>query len=315
VAADAPTHQASPYAGLPIRSYLAVPVASGSGEVLGGLFFGHTQADVFDERAERLANGIAAQAAVAIENARLYDEVRRAVHTRDEFLAAAAHDLKTPLALTKGLAQLLARRVRRMNVEGGDSLMDGLQRIDASVDRMTSLIEELLDLGRLQLGRPLELELRPTDLAALARQAVADQQPNAPDHHFNVHVPAEGLVGTWDPVRLRRVLDNLLSNAVKYSPRGGEIEVTVELEPGEGPSAAMAVLRVSDQGVGIPADDLPHIFERFRRGANVGLIQGTGIGLGVAHRIVEQHGGTISAQSTEGAGSTFMVRVPLGEHL
>jgi len=298
-------HNGMPQGHLPVRSYLAVPVKSRSGEVLGGLFFGHEHAGVFTERAERLAVGIAAQAAIALDNARLYQQVQRAVQTRDEFLAAAAHDLKTPLASMKGIAQLLHNRIRRLELADGERLTDGLARIDATATRMAILVNELLDLARLEMERPLELERQSTDLVALAQQAVADQQPNSPRHRLVVETAHADLVGNWDESRIRRVIDNLLSNAVKYSPAGGDVIVILKRQ------GDLAVVEVSDSGVGIPADDLSHIFERFRRGSNVGQIQGTGIGLAISRMIVEQHGGSISAHSSETAGTTFAVRLPV----
>ena len=303
-------HNGMPQGHLPVRSYLAVPVKSRSGEVLGGLFFGHEQVGVFTERAERLAVGIAAQAAIALDNARLYQQVQRAVQTRDEFLAAAAHDLKTPLASMKGIAQLLHNRVRRLELADGERLTDGLARIDATATRMAILINELLDLARLEMERPLELERQSTDLVALVQQAVADQQPNSPRHRFVVETGDSNLVGNWDESRIRRVIDNVLSNAVKYSPAGGD--VTVRLKRQRDQTLTLAVVEVCDSGVGIPADDLPHIFERFRRGSNVGQIQGTGIGLAITRMIIEQHGGSISAHSVADAGTTFIVRLPVG---
>jgi signal transduction histidine kinase len=114
------------------------------------------------------------------------------------------------------------------------------------------------------------------------------------------------VIGTWDEVRLGRVIDNLLDNAIKYSPRGGAIEVVIEVDGSD------AVLSVKDRGEGIPQVDLPHIFERFRRGGNVeGRIPGTGIGLAGVHRIVEQHTGSMSVQSEVGQGTTFTIRLPL----
>jgi PAS domain S-box-containing protein len=295
--------------GLSLRSCLMVPVISRSGAILGRLFFGHYQPGAFTERSERLADGIAAQAAVAIDNARIYQQVQQAVQTRDEFLAAAAHDLKTPLAATKGIAQLLRKRIEGKQMADSTRIVSGLERIDQSVDRMTGFIDELLDLGRLQLGQPLDLERRPVDVAVLLREVVADHQPNAPRHTFHVS-PIDGkIVGYWDPVRLRRVFDNLVSNAVKYSPDGGEVLLRAERwATAEG---CTAVIQVTDHGVGIPPADLPFVFERFRRGGNVAFIQGTGIGLAVAYSILQHHGGSITVESFEGKGSTFTVRLPL----
>ena len=304
-----PPYYGMPPGHVPVRSYLAVPVVSASGEVRGGLFFGHPRPGVFTERSERLAVGIAAQAAVAIDNARLYQQVQQAVRTRDEFLAAAAHDLKTPLAATKGIAQLLRNRIAGMQIPDRERITGGLERIDQSVERMTALIDELLDLGRMQLGQPLDLDRQPVDIYSLMSQVVADLQPNAPRHTFRIVSGDQPIVGNWDPIRLRRVLDNLVSNAVKYSPAGGDVVLRAECSTSA--NGSMVMIQVTDQGVGIPAADLPFVFERFRRGGNVDFIHGTGIGLGIAQSIVQQHGGSISVESIEGKGSTFTVQLPL----
>jgi signal transduction histidine kinase len=246
---------------------------------------------------------------VAIDNARLYQQVQDAVRTRDEFLAAAAHDLKTPLATTKAVAQLLKNRIDRQQLPGAERLTEGLSRIDRSVERMTGLIDELLDLARMQMGRPLELDLHEVDLSALAGDVLDDHRPNAPRHTLRL-VPSDSrIIGQWDPVRIRRALDNLVANAIKYSPAGGE--VVVHIDSSSTDTGRVAVVRVTDQGVGIPGADLPYVFERFRRGANVAFIHGTGIGLGITQSIVQQHDGSVSVDSLEGTGSTFTVRLPL----
>jgi signal transduction histidine kinase len=117
------------------------------------------------------------------------------------------------------------------------------------------------------------------------------------------------LAGDWDSARLERVLDNLLANAIKYTPEGGVITVIIVRDDDE--TGSWAVLSVRDSGVGIPAADLSHIFERFQRAGNVGRIGGSGIGLSVARHIVELHGGSISVDSMEGEGSIFTIRLPL----
>ena len=137
------------------------------------------------------------------------------------------------------------------------------------------------------------------------RTEVDQIRPQAPRHSIRVEV-AEDLLAEVDPTRIARAVANLLGNAIKYSPAGGEIAVTLTREDDS------AVLAVRDQGIGIPAADLPRIFERFHRGSNVaGQIAGAGIGLAGARQIVEQHGGAITVESREGAGSTFTVRLPL----
>jgi signal transduction histidine kinase len=237
-------------------------------------------------------------------------EAEAAVRVREEFLSAAAHDLRGPLTAIKGLAQLLHRRATRTDSEEARQLAEGLERIDVGVGKMQALIDELLDVTALQLGRPLLLKRQPTDLVALTRQLAAEQQLGAPRHQIRFEATVPELVGDWDAARLERVLANLIGNAVKYSPSGGEVVVRVaEATVGDQPGA---LVQVADRGVGIPAADLPRIFERFQRGSNVeGKIAGTGIGLAGGRQIVQQHGGTIEVESRENVGSTFTVRLPL----
>ncbi|MCX6021676.1 MAG: ATP-binding protein [Chloroflexi bacterium] len=162
------------------------------------------------------------------------------------------------------------------------------------------------------MGDPLTLERTPTDLAALAECLTREHQRGAERHRIRLVRPTEPVTGEWDGARLERVIGNLLSNAVKYSPAGGDITVTVGREPGRGGALERAVLVVRDQGMGIPAADLPQVFERFHRGGNVvGQIAGTGIGLAGVRQIVEGHGGAIEVQSSEEQGTVFTVRLPL----
>jgi signal transduction histidine kinase len=257
---------------------------------------------------------LADHTALAIENARLYSEVEAALRTRDSFLSSVAHDLKSPLAAIKGNAQLLQRQLARRGPSGAtDQMAVRLAMIDATATRMTRMLNELLDLTRLQMGRPLDLDSRPTDLVALARQIAAEYQQGHEQHQIRVEAAVPELIGAWDEARLERVLRNLVGNAIKYSPEGGE--VALEVAPEDGAAGPWAVVVVQDHGVGIPAGDVPHIFERFRRGQNVAeRISGTGIGLASARQIVQQHGGTIAVVSQEGHGSTFTVRLPLPPH-
>lgn len=303
-----------PEAHLPVRSYLAVPVVSRSGEVLGGLFFGHEQAGVFTQKAESLVMGVAGQAAIAIDNARLFQNLQRALQTRDDFLAAA-HDLKTPLAGLKGIAQLLQRQAPAVPQTRQDQrLVEGLRRIDTTATKMASMIAELLDVARLEMDRPLELDLTPVDLVRLVQLAVDDHQPTAPRHPMRIETEAATLLGQWDALRLGRVLDNLISNAVKFSPDGSAVVLQLESTV-DNDGRGWAIMRITDHGIGIPEDDHARIFERFQRARNVvGRIDGTGIGLAGAQRIVQRHGGRIAVASQEGAGSTFTVRLPLVQY-
>jgi signal transduction histidine kinase len=311
-----PPHFGMPAGHLPVVSYLAVPVIARAGEVQGGLFFGHPEPDIFDERAERFAVGLAAQAAVAVENARLYQQAQaeltargRAQAEKEAFLDAVAHDLGNPLTTVKGQAQLLRRRARQGRADLA-TLETSLAAIEAATDRATRLIGELTDTARLEAQRPLELRRTAIDLVALAEASITEFQAAAAGQQLHLEASITEVVGLWDADRLTRVLENLVANAVKYSPAGSTVVVRVDRE--ETPEGPLAVLSVADQGVGIPAADRPHIFERFRRGGNVaGRFAGSGLGLWGSQRIVAQHGGTIAIDSTEGKGTTVTVRLPL----
>lgn len=272
---------------------------------LGGMLGAVTTGRRLDRLAAAQRRAIDEAEALARDNEQLYLEAKDAVRARDEVLASVSHDLKTPITVMKAQAQLLQRQLRRLELKEVDFAHESLAAIDATTTRLTGMINELLDAARLQIGQPLELHTRPVDLVLLARMRVEALAPAVPHHRLTVVAEEERLVGQWDPIRLERVIDNLLSNAVKYSPSGGPVWVTVKRSDG------MALLRVQDEGMGIPAEDLPNIFERFHRAGNVGRVAGSGIGLAGVNQIVEQHGGSISVDSTEGNGSTFTVCLPM----
>ncbi len=248
---------------------------------------------------------------VAVEFVLDITERKRAEAEREAFIDAAAHDLRTPLTALKAQAQLLRRRASRGQAVDAATFASGLAEIEAAADRMVALIGEMMDAAHLRGNRTLELTRAPMDLVELAEAAVAEARRSTTRHEVRVETQEPSLVGEWDRARLARVVANLLDNAVRYSPKGGEIVMRVgRAEDPDG--TPWAVLAVRDQGVGIPAADLPHLFERFYRGGNVtGRIAGTGIGLAGAKQIVEQHGGTIAVASEEGRGATFTVRLPV----
>jgi PAS domain S-box-containing protein len=302
-----------------IRSLLGTPLIV-EGRVIGVLHVGTLHYRQFTEADVALLQVVADRVALAIDHARLYEAARlaraeaeqadRSLRLRDEFLAAASHDLKNPLAGIKGLTQLLQRRARRATAPEAQGFGVELQRIDTAIARMTRLIDSLLDMTRAQMGQALPLDRRPVDLVALAREVVQQQEHSTERHQLRLDVAVPELVGVWDAARLERLLENLLNNAIKYSPEGGDITLTVRPEVVTGEPWALLV--VQDQGIGIPAADLPHIFERFQRGRNVkGHIAGTGIGLAAVRQVVEQHGGRVTVDSQEGRGTTFTVRLPL----
>ncbi len=188
-------------------------------------------------------------------------------------------------------------------------MLPRLEAIDTAASRMTSMIDDLLDIARIPLGRPLDLTQETVDLVGLARRVIATHAGRG-THRFHFSATESELVGEWDALRLERVIENLFSNACKYSPAGSAISVATMRE--EDPDGTWAVLTIADRGIGIPTADLPRITERFYRAVNaMEVADGTGIGLAGAKQIVEQHGGTIGITSTEGDGTTVTVQLPI----
>jgi signal transduction histidine kinase len=229
---------------------------------------------------------------------------------KDDFLASAAHDLRNPLTSIKGYAELLRRHIARSESPDRQRLTAGLGQILVSGERMSTLIDQVLDLSRLQLGRPLELHRAPTDLVALVREVITASDQLTEQHRVAFACELPELVGAWDAARLERAVQNLVSNAIKFSPDGGEVAVGLAREAT--PEGELAVLTVRDRGLGIPADELPRLFTRFYRAANVvGKVAGTGLGLASVRQVVEAHGGSVAVESTLGVGSTFTIRLSM----
>ncbi|MFN0073389.1 MAG: ATP-binding protein [Chloroflexota bacterium] len=235
-------------------------------------------------------------------------EITHVEQQRDEFVATVSHDLRSPITAIRGHAQMLQRLAHRMDIPQSPRLMDGLNRIEGATRHMVQILDDLVDLAYLAINRDLAMQLQPTDLAVLARDTVADYQERSESHTVRLETDGD-LVGTVDGPRLQRVLENLLSNALKYSPDGGEILVRIRRVEQSG--SPWGVFEVIDHGVGIPAEDLPRIFDRYSRGGNVGGIKGTGLGLAGVRQIILQHGGTIDITSDVGRGTTVIVTVPL----
>ncbi len=257
------------------------------------------------------ARALAHRAALAVDNARLHRELEEAMRAREAFFAAVTHDLRNPLSSMSLWVDALA--LTRQRVAAGTqaaSVMErAVARLQDLVSRSVSLVDEVLDVSRLEVGRPLALVRTEVDVVDLARLAVEARRGQTP-HELRLESPEIELRGQWDANRLRRVLDNLLDNAIKYSPDGGPVTVRVIHEEPDGQQ--WAIVEVQDHGVGIPVADLPRIFERFYRTRNVAQrSRGVGLGLWGSRQIVEQHGGSLSVVSQEGEGSIFTVRLPM----
>jgi PAS domain S-box-containing protein len=313
----------APYKGmppghLPVRSYLAVPVTSRAGVPIGGLFFGHAEPGVFNDRAERIAIGIAAQAAIGIDNARLMQERERLLeseraarseaerlsHVKDEFLATLSHELRTPLNAIQGWSVLL----RQPKLEPADRER-GLASIERNTRAQAQIINDLLDMSRIIAGK-LHLEIHPIDLRDVVNAAVEAVTPAANARRVTIEARLDPTASATrgDPNRLQQVMWNLLSNAVKFTPAEGRIEVTLKRVED------LVEIRVQDTGIGIQPEFLPYVFDRFRQAdaSTTRRYGGLGLGLSIVRNLVELHGGTVRAESEgENRGSRFVVSLPL----
>ncbi|MBK5259229.1 MAG: PAS domain-containing protein [Thermoanaerobaculia bacterium] len=259
-----------------------------------------------------LAELLAERAGLAVENAKLYTdqvEARKKVEDlsrlKDEFLSIASHELRTPVTSIKGYTQLAKTLIRENDLATSEEYLDiALDQID----RMSRLIIELLDVSRIETGR-LEIRREPIPWCTFVRDVVHRHHTAVSDRRFHLNVPDAAKTVSGDRDRLEQVLGNLLENAVKYSPEGSDVFVSV-VDRGD-----QMVTSVCDRGIGIPADELKQVFERFHRGRQVSSSNygGLGLGLYITRQIIERHAGTIWVESQEGSGTTFHFSLPVSE--
>lgn len=227
----------------------------------------------------------------------------QASRLKDQFLATLSHELRTPLNSILGWTQLLRRHVSGADLERGLSVIERNARVQVR------LIEDLLDMSRIVSGK-LRFDVRPVDLSEVIRAAIESVQPAAAVKSIRIHTAVDPNAGPvqGDPARLQQVFSNLLSNALKFTPEGGAVQVTLE-----GGNAHVQII-VTDTGIGIAPEFLPHLFERFRQadGSTARQFGGLGLGLALVKSLVEAHGGAVRAESRgEHQGATFIVELPL----
>ncbi len=326
-----PPSSATDGAVLTIRSYLAMPVISVSGEVIGGLFFGHPEPRVFSERADRIIIGVAAQAAIALDNAHLYGAAQKEIADRkraeaerekllvsekeararaeretrmkDEFLATVSHELRTPLNAILGWANILR------TTDNPEDIPEGLEVIERNARAQAKIIEDLLDMCRIISGK-VRLDVQQIDLVPVIKLAVESVSPMAASKGIRVQAELDPNTPriSGDPARVQQILWNLLTNAVKFTPKGGSVDVVTER------IESSVAIRVRDSGMGIEADFLPHVFDRFRQ-ADASTTRrhgGLGLGLAIVKNLVELHGGTVRVESAgANQGTSFTILLPI----
>ncbi|MDQ3337566.1 MAG: GAF domain-containing sensor histidine kinase, partial [Myxococcota bacterium] len=301
----------NPYAGDPYfeahrrRSILCVPIAR-LGK-LTGMFYLENNLLGGAFRAERLValEVLAAQTAISIDNSRLYDRSQEAILLRDEFLSIASHELKTPLTPLRLRLEALAEHAQQGTLD--DVTSARIARLAESSNtqlmRLTRLIDALLDVSRIQLGE-LSLEVEPTDLAEIAIAVVEQTRDALVAARCTITLDAPDAVpGTWDRVHLEQAITSLVLNAIKYAP-GSPIEIVVEATDDR------ARLAVTDRGIGIAAEDLSRIFDRFERVRSAANVGGLGLGLFLARQVIVAHGGTLEVKSRPGVATSFVIDLP-----
>jgi PAS domain S-box-containing protein len=308
---QADTPQSGTYHQVQMRlaSLLILPLRTRR-EVLGALVIAAHDTDrQMDDQKLPLAEDLAERAALAIENARLYTdqvEARKKVEElsklKDEFLSIASHELRTPVTSIKGYTQLA-----KTLIDDGD-LRTSEQYLDVAlnqIDRMTRLITELLDVSRIETGR-LEIRRETIDWREFVEAVVNRQHAAHRDREFHLRLPEQSRQVLGDRDRLEQVLCNLLDNAIKYSPEARDVDIEV-MDQGD-----RLITAVRDYGIGIPADELALVFERFHRGRQVSTNNygGLGLGLYITRQIIDRHGGSIWVESREGEGTRFLFSLP-----
>jgi PAS domain S-box-containing protein len=289
---------------LGLRSYICVPLVV-SGKQFGAITFATAQSGRKYARGDlALAQDLAHRAAVAIENANLYSALREEDRRKSEFLATLAHELRNPLApLRSGL------QIMRLAPRGSQALEDSRAMMERQLEYMVRLVDDLLEVSRISRGK-LELRKERVTLSEIVSSAVETCDPLVEQHEdeLTVTLPEEPVSVHADKTRISQALCNLLSNAVKYSDRGSQIRLTATREGDD------AVISIRDTGIGIPPEMLAKVFDLFAQ-ADSSLEKsqgGLGIGLTIAQRLVEMHGGSVEARSEGlGKGSEFVIRLPI----
>lgn len=282
-----------------VTSLLVVPLATKSNVIAGGLVFGHSRRAYFTNNHQNLVAGVVAQAATALDNAKLYEEVKTLNAKKDEFIGLASHELKTPLTSMKGFLQILERS------ETAEKNRDFITKALKQLNKITGLVSDLLDVSKIQSGK-LHLDFETFDLQALLNEVIEVLKFSSATHQIELDSDSIVLPIQADRQRIEQVIINLVSNAIKYSPDANRVIIRVRK------TDLHVTVSIRDFGFGIEEEQLCNIFSRFFRVESLAAhISGLGIGLFISKEIIERHQGTIWVESEKGKGSEFFFTLPL----
>jgi signal transduction histidine kinase/ActR/RegA family two-component response regulator len=288
---------------LGLRSYICVPLVV-HGRTMGALTLvtAESRRQYADDDLQ-FAQDVAYRVALAIDNAQAYTDAQAANRLKDEFLATLSHELRTPLNAILGYARLL-----RMGMMPSERQASALETLERNAAALTKIVEDVLDVSRIISGK-VRLEIQSIDVTAVVRNAIETVAPAADAKQIRVESFISPDVGpiAGDPDRLQQIMWNLMSNAVKFTPTDGTVQVRLDR------AGSYVEIAVSDTGIGIKPEFMPHVFERFRQGDGTTRGRGgLGLGLAIVRHLVELHGGTVDVVSAgEGHGTTFLVRLPI----
>ncbi len=293
----------APFNGMPkghfsVASYLAIPVVSKSGSVIGGLLYGHPEAGKFTAEHELLVVNIAAQAAVSLDNSKLFEQVKSLSEKKDEFIALASHELKTPLTTIKGYLQVLAKK------EADKMSQLFVDKSLYQVEKLQTLVEDLLNMSRIESGQ-LNFRLEVFDIKEMLREIIETFSYSSQSHRVIEDLGNNPVIIRGDRQRIEQAILNLITNAIKYSPKAEEIFINLEVVDEK------MTLRVRDKGIGLTGEQQQQLFTRFYRAEDTKGISGLGLGLYLTKQIIDRHGGIIEVSSEYGEGSEFSFTLPL----
>jgi len=281
----------------PIRHCLAIPIRSADKLLIGAMFFGYSRLDVFNNADEDMMRSIASLVAVTLDNARLFEEVNALNLKKNEFIALASHELKTPLTTTKGYLQILERS--EIDQVGRRFLTKALKQLE----RINALISELLDISKIEAGK-LSFHMETFDLGELILDIVETFHFSSRTHTIFVNNAQGNYLVEADRQRMEQVMINLITNAIKYSPDANNVHITLE-------SSLLEVsVQVTDEGMGLGHDQQEKVFTRFYQVEGTSKMAGLGLGLYLSKEIIDRHGGYIGVNSRLGKGSTFYFSIP-----